>query len=436
VYHEQWLREILLSSKKHPFGFLLENTELLKKLKEQVTTEPTTNMQRPTGIPTHIDLQLKIEQILENNVDFLEQLKLQSVVIQESVKKAIQENDILSGNVTMPILTEKLDSHHQSIIEFIKKNTVNLTGDNGDNNNNNSNINNNSNESRLSYVAELSSMEGTPTYVYGGKFWDVPKNFKFQKNPTHKVGWEYWLQGRPGHEMLVDGVMKKAPIKPYRKFINNNLPDSEKNVYGTSWKQIFDLMEKAPGLIIPADPKDIDDQFIEDSFNTATDFLKQRVSYIWELKNRTIANWSISTWSKHISPGFIRDLGNENDKQFLEPNYRCLPQKKNRKNNAEGAPVVDNNNNNNNNTNQNNNNQVSQSGGRTQQGRGRGKHTNNNTGGTQSIADLFATAFETNPVYLEEAKKTTNEGNESIDIDIEEENDDMTKEETDQSFKI
>jgi hypothetical protein len=92
VYHEQWIQEILVSSKKHPFGniIILNNPELLNKLKKLVTTEPTPNMQRPTGIPTHIDLQAKMELILENNVDFLEQLKLQSVVIQESVKQEIQ----------------------------------------------------------------------------------------------------------------------------------------------------------------------------------------------------------------------------------------------------------------------------------------------------------------------------------------------------------
>ena len=76
-------------------------------------------MQMPTGIPTHIDLNSKLESIIKNNIDFLDQLKSQSIVIQESVKLAIQENDILSGNVTMPILTEKLDSHHNAIINFI-----------------------------------------------------------------------------------------------------------------------------------------------------------------------------------------------------------------------------------------------------------------------------------------------------------------------------
>jgi hypothetical protein len=143
-----------------------------------------------------------------------------------------------------------------------------------------------------------------------------------------------------------------------------------------------------------------------------------------------IANWSISTWSKHISPGFIRDLGNENNKRLLEPNYRCLPRKANRDNNARGAAVV-NNNNNNNNQNRNKNNKVS----RTQQGTGKRKRTNN-AGGTQPIADPFATTFESNPVYVEKAKRTTNEDCEVINMDIDEENDvneEMTNEETDQS---
>jgi hypothetical protein len=72
VYHEQWLRGILHQNKKHPFGniFLLENTDMLKQLRELVTTDATTNMQRPTGIPTHIDLNNKIETIIKNNVDF------------------------------------------------------------------------------------------------------------------------------------------------------------------------------------------------------------------------------------------------------------------------------------------------------------------------------------------------------------------------------
>jgi hypothetical protein len=100
--------------------------------------------------------------------------------------------------------------------------------------------------------------------------------------------------------------------------------------------------------------------------------------------------------------------------------------KKNRNNNAGGEAAV----NNNNNHNRNNDNQVSRTGGRTQKGKARGKRTNNTGGSTRSIADLFATTFQPNPVYVEEAKRTTNEDSEVIDIDVDEE---MTNEETDQS---
>ena len=66
VYHEHWIRGILHKDNKHPFGniFLFENTELLKNLRDLVTTDATTNMQMPTGIPTHIDLNNKLEKII------------------------------------------------------------------------------------------------------------------------------------------------------------------------------------------------------------------------------------------------------------------------------------------------------------------------------------------------------------------------------------
>ena len=250
VYHEHWIRGVLHNNKKHPFGniFLFEDKELMKNLHELVTTDATTNMQFPTGIPTHIDLNNKLERIIENNIDFLDQLKAQSIVIQESVKLAIQENDILSGNVTMPILTEKLESHHNAIIEFIKTNALQLTNDNTDDNNKEAADNTPGGNSKLSFVDELLSEKGTPQYVYDSKFWDVPKGFNFQKNPTRKVGWEYWLRGKPGNEMLVNGVWKKAPIKPFRKMIRDCLPLSEENVHGSTWRPIYNFMEEGRGI--------------------------------------------------------------------------------------------------------------------------------------------------------------------------------------------
>jgi hypothetical protein len=68
--------------------------------------------------------------------------------------------------------------------------------------------------------------------------------------------------------VLENGVWKKAPIKPFRKMTRDNLPESERGVYGSTWHPIYDYMEKAllldvnengqPNIIIPSDPKSID----------------------------------------------------------------------------------------------------------------------------------------------------------------------------------
>jgi hypothetical protein len=120
VYHADWLNFFYLNNKKHAFSnlFILENAALLQNLKKLVTTEPTENMSRPTGIPTHINLEEKMDRILLHNIDFLDQLKLQTTVIREAVKVAIQEIDRESGTVTMPILTEKLDNLQHQLLNL------------------------------------------------------------------------------------------------------------------------------------------------------------------------------------------------------------------------------------------------------------------------------------------------------------------------------
>jgi hypothetical protein len=193
----------------------------------------------------------------------------------------------------MPILTEQLEKHHNAIIDFITKNTLQLTND--DTNKNNDPTDNTPGNSKLSFLDSLHSEKGTPQYVYNGKFWDVPKGFKFPKNPTRKVGWEYWLRGRPGNEMLVNGVWKKAPIKPFRKIDRDNLPASEKSVYSSSWHPIYDYMETAllldvddkgePNIKIPSDPKDIDNDFIEKSYEMATECMKKKLVLFGKQKN-------------------------------------------------------------------------------------------------------------------------------------------------------
>ena len=54
-----------------------------------------------------------------------------------------------------------------------------------------------------------------PVYCYNGRFWDVPNGWMFQKIPTRRIGWVFWLKGRQGNEITINGVSKLAPIRPW-----------------------------------------------------------------------------------------------------------------------------------------------------------------------------------------------------------------------------
>ena len=402
-----------------------------ESLKVLITTEQTENMPSPTGIPTHIDLQSMMEEILIGNNKFLEKLELQSTIIQEAVKKAIQENDVSSGTVTMPILAEQLDNHHKSIIDFIKANCAKLSDDCridiDDDNETDSGI------SELLYVKEFQKgTEKCPMYCYDGQFWDVPKNWEFQKNPTRKVGWEYWIKGKQNNEMLVNNVVKKAPLKPYRFFIRNKIPKNQRNVLSSTWNPIFTYMEDTPNINIPNNPEEITATVIDRTFEEATEHMKRNLSYIWNLKNSTIQNWSICTWSKYVSHGYVEKQGTESDKidHRAYRTFRCLPRKKNR----EALPSLIGSPNNHDTATQSNNNNPNKT--KTYIGRANTSDTRrrrltfdadgeNEAEGENEQAegenDIFGAAFAPDPVYMEAARiindvngniESTNEQNE------------------------
>ena len=135
------------------------------------------------------------------------------------------------------------------------------------------------------------------------------------------------------------------------------------------------------------------------------------MSYIWELKDRDLLNWSICTWSKHVSNSFVYTLGNNNDKAYLPPDYVYVPRKLKRA--AETAEVVPVENNNNKKRKVNSNN-VSKTGVR-KSGKKKATTKQTNTGNTRSVADMFAAAFVPEPAFLERAQTM---GNEEDDDDV------------------
>ena len=66
---------------------------------------------------------------------------------------------------------------------------------------------------------KLHSKIGTPIYVYDGKFWDFPNFFKNSNKTNDQSRMRILFSREPRTQNGVDGVMNKATIKPFQKFI-------------------------------------------------------------------------------------------------------------------------------------------------------------------------------------------------------------------------
>jgi hypothetical protein len=76
-------------------------------------------------------------------------------------------------------------------------------------------------------------------------------------------------------------------------------------------------MEEAPDLKIPAATNLLSPEFIQESFDKGTAYLKSRASYIWALKTSKIEAWSIGEWCKHVKYSAIMKNGTDGDKARL-----------------------------------------------------------------------------------------------------------------------
>ena len=92
------------------------------------------------------------------------------------------------------------------------------------------------------------------------------------------------------------------------------------------------MMEEAPGVAgtIPSNPQDVTDEFARSSYEKATEYLKKRVSYLWN-NGANPDNNEISTWSRKIGRSEVEKYGNDQDKKELpEKTNRNQPHKRKR----------------------------------------------------------------------------------------------------------
>ena len=85
VHHFDWVQKMARTSTKHPFNAipLIFKPELVKELKALITIEPSIVIEKPTGIPPHVEHISKIQHVLTVANECLQLLKNQVVDIKQ-----------------------------------------------------------------------------------------------------------------------------------------------------------------------------------------------------------------------------------------------------------------------------------------------------------------------------------------------------------------
>jgi hypothetical protein len=91
------------------------------------------------------------------------------------------------------------------------------------------------------------------------------------------------------------------------------LPKKLAEVYKLHWRPLFAMTEKGVGKI----PELLTAEIVNNLYNLGTEYLKTRVSYVFENDKLHHNNWVIATWAKYLSRSVIMKKGTDNDKQHL-----------------------------------------------------------------------------------------------------------------------
>lgn len=313
IYHFDWVCEMAASSSDHPFKSLplMFNTELVKRLKELITVEPSVVLDRPTGIPPHVEQLVEMQRIFNVINECLTLLRQHVVDIKQVVVDASNKRNERNGQVSGARLEEPLTTFQSDILKGVDERLTRLG------------------EGIPQPQEPVGPFEhgdvvgGTLTFLDGRfkafcnaeddccvrKFWQVPKDFTFPK-VNREVGWQHWLLGLPNFmEDLRDGSKVRHTIMPFR-LMDPILPSKVRGAFKVNWRPIF--FHHGGGhcrrrrLHGP------------ELFEAGTELLKDRVSYCFTERSKNHL-WGVSTWSQKVQPSQILKFGTDEDKASIPP---------------------------------------------------------------------------------------------------------------------
>ena len=170
-------------------AILIQNQDLLSRLKQMVTTKQTPNMMNATGIPPHILQGVELQHLLRLSTEILEKVMEQNNVICTSIYEAIEHHAVNKINITSTHLTQILDLFKADLKEDVRAQLQELHSNGFGRNeisNNTGNVENTNNNPPTNSVHRLYWYAIPPHDTM--KAWHVPHDFTFPEDTKQDVG--------------------------------------------------------------------------------------------------------------------------------------------------------------------------------------------------------------------------------------------------------
>jgi hypothetical protein len=279
VHHSEFLQSMKDSVPNHPFAniAILRRPPLLAELKKLVSMKASNCIPNATGIPPHVKKLALLKETLctcgETLVTLKDMIPDLKACMKDSIQGAAEQFARVNGHVTSSCREEMFESFEKKIFEEIKAVTRPLQR--------------RVNEDLNRPPPVTQQTFGFQNLLYGcyeydnKADWQVPHDFTFPSGTQCRTGWDLWLKGDPGHRSKIGGEWRNTPVRPYRLMDPKSLPHKVWTVHKRSWRPIFQLMEKAPGVSVPRDPSSLDAPKINQLYEVGTQHLKAQVSYLW-----------------------------------------------------------------------------------------------------------------------------------------------------------
>ena len=308
IYHSESLLEVVINNTSHDFSKLaiLQQLELLHRLRQKVTLEPTEGvMSQATGIPPHVRHARELNEIREKLGALVEVVSAQQESIAEAIKSTLEERAAESGLVTVSTLEGLLEKMNQKNMEEVSKQIENLGRRLGHGNNDGNQ------QGNVPPGGPPTGDRPQNTFYYNDKWNYVPEGFRL---PTGKLRecLPMWLTGMV---VSTDGSKKILPfrkLKRNRKFLieGKELKDAYTNHWG-----IFEYLERY--VATPADTSQMPVEGIDAYYQECVTVLKERVSYCFRNGADPLSSLGLSSWTLKTRYAHIEKHGTEADKQLL-----------------------------------------------------------------------------------------------------------------------